>query len=161
MEPVSSSVAQALAQADAVFGVGDTLWKGWGWLRKRRFGNVGITYPTNRSVVNPVWVSIEGSHNNPKRGNFWLFTTNGIGYWPQARINLRPDGNWSERININPNPGPRAVTVLLVHLNDFSDALFTDIKRRSNIAEDWGPVMFPSKAKEFSIVQSIVLQVAP
>ena len=156
MNPVSS-----LAQADAVFSVGGTMWKGWGWLRKRRFGNVCITHPTNRSVVEPEWVLIEGSHNNPKRGNFWLFTTNGAEYWPQARINLQPDGSWSERININPNPGPRTASVLLVYLNDFSDALFTDIKRRSNTAKDWGPVKFPSKAKEISIVQGLVLQVTP
>jgi hypothetical protein len=154
MDPISS-----LAQADAVFSVSETLWKGWGWLRKRRFGNVSITHPTNRSVVEPEWVLIEGSHNNPVRGNFWLFTTNGVEYWPQTRINLRPDGSWSERININPNPGPRTASVLLVYLNDFADALFTDIKRRSNKAKDWGPVKIPSKAKEFSIVQGLVLQV--
>ncbi len=151
--------ASGLAATKAAVDAAQLAYKGWGWLTRRWYGTITITHPQNRGVVYPEWVELEGTHNNPKRGHFWLFTVRGQEYWPQTRINLHPDGHWKERINASAQPGPRTCVVLLVWVSTFVDSLLSDIKDRSSRAQYWGPIKMSPPSRRFSVVQSLVLSV--
>ena len=57
--------------------------------------------------------------------------------------------------------GPRSSIVLVVHLSDFTHALFRDIKIRSQKANYHDPVVMKPPKKQFRAVQVIELQVLP
>ena len=153
------NLASGVTTAKTAVTAGELAHKGWGWISKWWYGTVSITHPQNRAVVQPASIELEGTHNNPKRGHFWLGTRNGQGYWLKTRIQLHPDGHWKEKINIGGQVGPRICTVLLVWVTDFIDALLADIKERSKIAKNWDPVNMVPVKSQFSVVQSLVLHV--
>jgi hypothetical protein len=136
----------------------DLAHKGWGWWKRWRHGAVSITHPSNRAIVTPEWVNVEGVHKRAK-GHFWLITNSKDEYWPQGEINLDPDGHWKATININPSPGPRVSVILLVRVNDFMHSILMDIKHRSQKGKCYDPIKMKPPKSLFSVVQGLVLQV--
>jgi hypothetical protein len=132
--------------------------KGWGWFKNWWWGPIAITSPQNRGFVHPEWVQVDGTHGTPK-GIYWLVTHGIDKYWPQCRITLHPDGRWTERINVNPNKGPRLCFLILAWTSDFMDSIFRDYRERGDRTDDWGPLKIKPPKREFQVVQEIVLNV--
>jgi hypothetical protein len=134
-------------------------YRGWGVFKKWWFGgNISITHPQNNAIVSPGAVIIEGLHKKTL-GHYWLLTVNHDDHWIQRPVNLLPDGTWRETIHIGGHRGPREAVLILVRASTFVDAIFQDIKKRSNKAKDWSPLTLASNGRQFSIVQGIVLRV--
>src|ERR1043166_655751 len=148
--------ATAISAAKTAIGAGQIAYKGWGAIRKWRYGSVLITHPQNRASVRPEWVEIEGTHKNAM-GPFWLVTARANKYWPQCRVMFHPDGRWSERINTGRTQ--RSCTVLLVSVTEFMHTIFDDIKDRSTRATYWGPIEMTPPRAHFSVVQALTLNV--
>jgi hypothetical protein len=133
--------------------------QGWGWFKKWWYGSIAITSPQNRGMVHPEWVHIEGTHSKP-RGTYWLVTRGEEKYWPQCRVNLHPDGKWANKINVNPNKGPRLCFLMLAWTSEFMDSIFRDYKERGKRTGDWGPLeIIKIPKREFQVVEEIVLNV--
>jgi hypothetical protein len=127
-------------------------------------GEVTISHPANRDVVQPGYVAFEGTHNldetREQKGHFWLFTQAAGKYWPQTEVTLHPDGRWQERISVGDTAGPRNSVVLLVSVTDFTHALLKDIKERSRLAKNHDPVkMDPPPKDQFLELNKLVLQI--
>jgi hypothetical protein len=154
MEPSS-----VIATGKGAVAVGQTAYKGWGWFRRWWYGSVRITHPHNRAVVSPGMITVEGTHNTPTRGRFWLVTAHDGRYWLKTRIALRPDGQWQEHIHIGTHPGPRLDTILLVRASATVDSLLSAHKELGKKANDWSPIPIDTLGPEFPVVESITVQV--
>jgi hypothetical protein len=145
------NLESGLAAVQTFFGLGDLVNKAWGGYAKWR-NPVTITYPPNRHIVYERKVQLEGECKHLERGHFWLVTKNGERYWLQARINPASDGCWKATVDVGGSPDSRTSTVLLVRVSGFANALFADIKARSNKTECHDPVNIPRAPRQFLVV---------
>jgi len=144
--------------------------KGWTFWQRRWRGQPEITSRHHNTVVYPEWVEMGGVFRKAEgifglrsrqREVFWLLTRAGNKYWPQCALDIRVNWTWESRINVNSNPGPRQMTVLLVWASEFMDQIFRDYKRRGDETRFWdGIEMTPPKC-EMRIVQGLQLQIIP
>lgn len=155
-------IETGVAAAHTAIVAGESIYKGWGWFKKWRYGKVVITHPHNRAVVQPEWVDVAGTHRGAK-GHYWLIMARGDGgeYWPSRRINLLQDGEWREKVNVGSASAPKTSVVLLVWVSDFMHSILEVIIDRNTRAKYWGAVKMNPPKKHFSIVQSVVLNVVP
>jgi hypothetical protein len=136
--------------------------KGWGVLKRWRNGDVRITHPPNRKIVNPGWVDLSGTHDltghKKRHGHFWLVSRSRDEYWPKGEIDLKEDKQWHESVHLNDSWGPRESVVLLVHVSEFMHEILTDYKRRAG-RTNYDPVRMHPPKTHFSVVQGLILQI--
>jgi hypothetical protein len=147
-----------IAGAKATWEAGKAAYAGWSWYEKWRMGEINIDRPKNNQPVPPGGPAFEGRHKDAK-GTYWLVGVRGDQYWPKTRVNLKPDGTWNQWVGIGDHPGPRESVIGLFWVDDFMDAVLTDVKWRSDELKKWDPITFRPPRKNMKLVQGIVLNV--
>jgi hypothetical protein len=133
-------------------------------LDRWRNGKLDITHPQNRASHKNApdgWLHLNGTHENAK-GDFWLFTvdTKEDKYWVHTSIRLTTDNRWSERININSNPGPREVTIFAFRVSPVVNDLLRDTKDKQRALARWDPIAIRSfPTGDMRAIDSVILTV--
>jgi hypothetical protein len=115
-----------------------------------------ITHPRNGDEVDSP-MTVRGTHHN-QTGNYWLVTDGGN--WPKHKVDFGSGGLWGEQIHTG---GGHTVTISLVKVSDLLRAMFEEYSREANRTQKWCkfPLPSPPPKKHITIVESIVVTVAP